>query len=604
MRVLLPDALHARPANLLVRLASQYTATITIRRGERCANAHKILDVLALGAPKGEEIDIGAEGEDAEAAAQAIADLIARNFDADLVPERGSGAVEGIAIGRALVVSARPQEGIEAEEGTTSADERAAREARRLASAEQRAQRGLDALIGGLPVEERALFEPERAILTELVSAVAAGVRDGASCEELVVALAHGGATDLIRDARARLLDALAGEDALDAALERASQHGSEVVVVAHELTPSLVARLPPVVRGIVAVDEEVDAGVVRTSHAAILARGREIPLAFVPAHVALAIEEGQVVVLDTTEPSARVWVAPGDALVTDARARRDARGAFTEASVVQATSRALGVDVLLNVSSLHDRLPSGVAGVGLLRTELLFAERATAPGENDQVAALLAVARAAGGLPVTVRLWDAGGDKPLPWLASDDPEVRGAALLFSHPFILETQVAAIVRAAARTPMRALIPMTRTASDVEAVRRLAPALEVGAMIETPEAARRAPEIARASDFLCIGTNDLAALVLGASRKDASQALSPRVLAVIAEVIEAARSQRRRVTVCGELAANPAGARILVGLGVDGLSVAPSALASLVRSLDGATIAVCRAAARAALEGNR
>src|SRR5208282_4691754 len=109
-------------------------------------------------------------------------------------------------------------------------------------------------------------------------------------------------------------------------------------------------------------------------------------------------------------------------------------------ARAIAGVSSTLGVALLVNVGSLHDRVPAGVAGVGLLRTELLFAGRGSAPSEGDQVAAILAVARAAGGGQVTARLWDGGGDKPLAWLPSDEREKRGAALLFSHPAVLASQ--------------------------------------------------------------------------------------------------------------------------------------------------------------------
>jgi multiphosphoryl transfer protein len=595
VKVLLPDALHARPANLLVRLAAQHAAVVRLRRGERCAEARKILDVLALGAAKGDEIEIYAEGEGAEGAVRAIAELVARNFDGDLVPERGSGAVEGIAIGRALVVTVRERAGTR--ERGTPAEERA-----RLVGAEARALEELGELIDALAPEERALFEPERAIVREIGAAAIERVDAGATCEEAVVALTEQAPTDLILDARARLLEALGDDEAIVDALERAHAAGADVIVVAEVLTPSLVARMPPRVRGIVAVEEEPTSGAggLRTSHAAILARGRELPLALVPSHVAMAITDGEVVVVDTTEEGARVWVAPSESLVEEARARQ-ARLAAAEGgeAVIAKVSATLGIALLVNVGSLHDRVPAGAAGVGLLRTELLFAGRTSAPSEGDQVAALLAVARAARGTTVTARLWDAGGDKPLAWLPAADKEARGAALLFAHRTVLETQLAAIARAAERTPIRALIPMTRGVADVEAVRRFAPRLQIGAMIETPEAAADAAAIAAAADFVCVGTNDLASLVLGLERTDASQALHPRVLALIARIVECAHACGKKVTVCGEVAADPLGARILVGLGVDALSIAAPRLAGAVRALDGATLSDCRAAARVA-----
>ncbi len=605
MRVALPDALHARPANLLVRLATQHGASVRLRKGDRCADAHKILDVLALGAAKGEEIEIFAEGEGAEAAVRAIAELVARNFDGDLVPERGSGAVEGIAIGRALVVVV--EEPAAVERGGVDA-ERA-----RLHAAEERALAELDTLMASLAPDERQLFEPERAIVQEVAAGAAERVGAGASAEEAVIALTQVAATDLISDARARLLEALSDGGNVAAAVRRAQELGAEVILVAAALTPSLVARMPVSVRGIIAVEDDQQASGARTSHAAILARGRELPLAMVPSHVALAITEGEVVVVDTTEAEApaRIWVAPSAALVAEARERRSKRVASGDvvAQALERVAKALGVALLVNVGSLHDRMPAGVAGVGLLRTELLFAGRGSAPSEKDQVAALLAVARAARGKIVTARLWDGGGDKPLAWLPSEDPNARGAALLFSHPAVLETQLAAIARAAERAPIRALIPMTNGAADVDRVRSglarrggAASRIQVGAMIETPEAVRDVAAIAGAADFVCIGTNDLAALVLGVDRTGAEQALDPTVLALVGRIVEGAHAcaPRKSVTICGEIAADPRGARIFVGLGVDALSVAPARLGEAARSLEGATLEECRALAAESL----
>lgn len=605
MKLVLPEALHARPANLLVRLVAQHGVSVELRKGACRADARKILDVLSLGAAKGDEIEIAAVGEGAERAVQAVAELVSRNFDGDLVPEVGSGAVEGIAVGRALVVSA-PEPAVERTAGAPHEEQA------RLVRAEVQALAELDALIECLAPEERPLFEPERVIVREVAEAARAKTCEGLAAEEAVTALTEAATTDLMLDARARLLEALArGDEAAADVLARAEEFGEEVVLVAPSLTPSLVARLPPRVRGIVAVDEEPEAGRTRTSHAAILARGREIPLALVPSHVALAIAEGEAVVLDTTVSPARVWVSPSESLIGDARVRqaKHRAGGVDESAVADAAAAVVerhAVKLLVNVGSLHDRVPAGAEGVGLLRTELLFAGRTTAPTEGDQVASLLAVARAARGKVVTARLWDAGGDKPLAWLPGSSSDSRGVELLFEHPTVLRTQLKAFARAAERAPIRALIPMTRGPADVTAVRAGLPGhrVPVGAMIETPEAARDASAIAEVADFVCIGTNDLSALTLGAARADAAQALDLRVLRLLARVIESVHACGKEVTICGEVAGDPLGAAILVGLGVDALSVAPPRFPSTSRALAEATVDQCEAAARRALGTER
>jgi phosphoenolpyruvate-protein kinase (PTS system EI component) len=319
---------------------------------------------------------------------------------------------------------------------------------------------------------------------------------------------------------------------------------------------------------------------------------------------VAMAIAHGEHGVIDTTESPARVWVAPSEGRVHEARTRLAelARTRQEGEAHVVALAAALGVELHVNIGSLQERVPRGALGVGLLRTELVFAGRHRAPGEPEQVAAMLAVARAARGGVVTARLFDAGGDKPLPWLSVPPAagDVRGIALLLLHPEVLEAQLRAMVRASAHAAVRALVPMTRSADDIEAVRRRADGLAVGAMIETPEAVRDIDAIAAAADFVCIGTNDLAAFILGGSRAGADRALDPRVLVQIAAIVRGAHARGRKVTVCGEVAADPRGACLLVGMGVDALSVAAGRLGEVALALRDASKKDCERDARAAL----
>jgi phosphoenolpyruvate-protein kinase (PTS system EI component) len=470
----------------------------------------------------------------------------------------------------------------------------------RARSSVARVEEELAQLVEALPESEAALFEPERAIVRDAAARIEAAIAGGISAEAAVRAVLSGTGTDLIADARTRLLDALAGRDG--AALGKiGAANGGDLVLVTDALRPSLVASLPGRVRGIVAVGDATDQDLRPTSHAAILARGRGLPLALVPPHVALAIADGDQVVVDTTASPARVWLTPSVELVESARSRWQAieRAREDDGPLGGELDARLGVELWVNVGTLHERVPRGARGVGLLRTELLFAARSRAPSEDEQHSALVAVARGAGGKVVTARLFDAGGDKPLSWLPSRADE-RGVALLFGHPGVLAAQVRAMSRAAETSGIRALLPMCRSAEDVRAVRALAPSLELGAMIETPGAARDAAAIAGEADFVCIGTNDLAPLVLGVQRAEVALALDPRVLAVIAGVVRAAHAHRRRVTVCGEIAADPRGACVLIGLGVDALSVAPTRFADLVRALYGTRPDECRAAAEAAL----
>jgi phosphotransferase system HPr (HPr) family protein len=573
-KVTLPDALHARPASMLVRVASALSATVTIKKGEKRANAKSILEVLGLGAAKGDAVEIETHGDCADDAMQTVLTLIERNFSADLVPETGAAAVPGIAIGRAHVL-------VFAEIDDTT-DLSHVRDAASTKKRFDDAKKKLESDLVRMPPHERELFEPELAILDELAVRVASKVTAGASFRDAVVEETSRQMTDLFADARARLLDHIVRVDFGDAS--------ETVILVSESLPPSLVAALPPHVEGIVSAIAETEEkhGTGNTSHAAILAKSRGIPLAYVGEDVTSAIEHGDVLVLDTTEAVARVFIGPSDELLEQTRARRTAlENERTETSLrAEALARALaekgGTKIRVNVSRNDESLPKGAHGVGLVRTELVFAAKKSEPTREEQAAAYRDIASAAAGAPVSIRLFDAGGDKPLAWLPSSDPNMRGAALLLAHPKVLETQLRAIADARSAGDAGALIPLAESADDVRRVRALAPAgLRIGAMIETANAAAHADEIAAEADYVSIGTNDLTASVLGTPRNDAVRGLEPPVFSAIERVVASAHARGREVTVCGELAAHHEGAKRLVAAGVDALSVAVVAFSRVV-----------------------
>ncbi len=597
----LTEGLHARPAALFVRLAGRFAADVSVvhlAKGKR-ANAKSIIAVLRLGAKLGDEIEIEASGKDAGAAREALVQLVQRGFSEDLVPELGAPAVEGIAVGAAVVLLSDGDDAGGADRAGTEVER--ARATRAIG--EVRAD--LDALIGSLAREEAALFAPERAMLDELGPAILHRIDGGQTALAAIRAETADATTDLFADARERLLDAL-GQGRASRLKKALDAEARPCVLVTDLLTPSTIASLPDRVVGVVATKGEAGG----TSHATILARGRGLPLLVADAHVVRSIQPGVEIVLDTTTTPAKLWPAPLPALLAEARARRDRLLAerTEERSRAAAPLRHLRTRVRVNVSSLADELPEGIDGVGLVRTELLFASSPTRPTRADQSAALVAlverVRKRRADAQVVVRLFDAGGDKPLAWLPAprEAPDARGIELLFAHPDALEDQLRAIEAASAHGDARVLIPLVRSAADVEIVRRRAGALRVGAMIETPEAARDVEAIAGAADFVSIGTNDLTAATLGVGRADVAMALDPRVLAHVARVVEVAHAQGRDVSVCGEIAADPRGCRVMVGLGVDSLSVAPARLSGVRDALRDATLDDCRAAAAALRQG--
>jgi phosphoenolpyruvate-protein kinase (PTS system EI component) len=364
---------------------------------------------------------------------------------------------------------------------------------------------------------------------------------------------------------------------------------------------------LPVRVVGIVAASEDTaQSRGEYTSHAVILARGRGIPLAFVPSSVVLAIADGDSVILDTTGSIASVWIAPDESTLVEAARRHQewTLGCAQEEATVAAPLAHLGLQVHVNIGSVHEHFPASAEGIGLLRTELVFSGHARAPSEVEQFAALRAIAAPIGGAPIVVRLFDAGGDKPLAWLQAPaaSPGARGVELLFMHPRLLDTQLRAILRAAEHVSVRVLLPLVRCAGDVERVRALSHGeLAVGAMIETPCAVDHVDELAIAADFICIGTNDLFAMVTGREHASSTLSFDPRGLRMIERVITAAHARGRNVSVCGEMAGDIHGARILVGLGVDAISVAISRFAKVKLSLRDVTTDDCRRIAQEALK---
>ena len=218
-------------------------------------------------------------------------------------PEAGSPIVDGIAIGKAVVWATDPE--------PRRARGTAEQERRRVAHAIPHATRGVERLIRLLGRAEAELFVPEVAILAELGPLLLARVDDGETAEQAINGATSQVSTDLLLDARTRLLEGL-GHDhrSVESLLEG---HDGDRVLVTESLTPSVVATLPARVVGIVAgSDGTPQSGGEYSSHAVILARGRDIPLAFVRSNVVLAIADDDTVVLDTTGIVASVWVAPG----------------------------------------------------------------------------------------------------------------------------------------------------------------------------------------------------------------------------------------------------------------------------------------------------
>jgi phosphoenolpyruvate-protein phosphotransferase len=416
-----------------------------------------------------------------------------------------------------------------------------------------------------------------------------------------------------LRDVGRRVLACLTGIEAEQAPDE-------PYILVMDEVAPSDVATLNAQrVAGI------LTAGGGATSHSAIIARALGIPAVVGAGPGVLGLAPNTQLLLDGER--GELLIAPTDAQLEQAcseRASREERKRLADARRMEPAVTRDGhpVEIAANIGAAGETpeaVAMGAEGIGLLRTELVFMSHAHAPDQATQEAEYRRVLEALEGRPLVVRTLDVGGDKPLPYWPMPSEEnpflgVRGIRLSLQRPDILETQLRALLASADGRPLRIMFPMIgnieewRTAKAmVERLRVELPVadLQVGIMIEIPSAALIAPVLAQEVDFFSIGTNDLTQYTLAIDRGHPSlsaqaDGLHPAVLRLIGMTVEAAHAHGKWVGVCGELAADALAVPMLVGLGVDELSVSARSIALVkarVRELD---FAECKRLAQQAL----
>lgn len=597
------EALHARPLDRFVRRARAFEAQIKVHHGHKQADGKNVVQLLLLAVPAGAEVTLEVDGPDAEAAASELAEQLTAppGSEASPAPEdstvedkqpesedkdestlvQGAPGAGGRGVGRVRWIRL---ESHQREAGAPEEEVARIQEALRVAMVTTRHLAGDDDPFCDIFRAQLALLEDpdlqqklERRVAHD-TAAEAAVLDHFADLEQQFSAMD----SDFFRarhadvaDVRDRLLESLEGSGPAHTAEEDAEP----LVLVVPEATPSRMASLD---LNKVAAVVSLRGGA--TSHAAIVARGRGVPLVFADNHAMAAVEDGQWVLVDgdtgavrnaergtrnaerkeLPEPRDVPWSPPNEGEV-----------------VVQANLGAPG--------DLAAALAAGCDGCGLLRSELLYQGRGEAPSVEEQADAYGRVAAALDPRPVVVRLFDAGSDKPLAFLPGPDHEpnpalgLRGLRLLRRHPRVLEQQLQAIALARQQTghALSAMVPMVLDAGDLRQVQALVgDRCPVGAMVETPAAAALAPSLAARAAFLSLGTNDLTQYVLAADRETAGLVMHPAVLQIIAGVARAAREAGISCSVCGELAGDLAAAPLLAGLGLT-LSVAP-ALVSRVR----------------------
>jgi phosphocarrier protein FPr len=628
--------LHARPAKVLVGLAKQFTAEIQLWYGEKSANAKSIIAVLGLGVISGGRVKLKANGSDEELALATVASAIQAGLGdahppAEKQPETApltpsitpatNGAMPGIAVSPGIAIGPifhfRPAN-FDLEDwatlsgnGQMSLTEALVTATTELAELqEQMARKHLQA--------EAAIFEAHSALLDdpELRQSVQVHLNAGwsapkawklavaeqaAAIEALSDPVLAARASDL-RDVGRRVLRLLLGANG-----HPATPPPTPVVVIAEELSPSDTASFNP--------EHILGVGLVNggpTSHVAILARAMGLPAIVGLDASVLTLAEQTLVILNGTDGI--LTPNPALGLITHAeqtqrRWQEQRRLAQSQAALPATSLDGHRIEITANAGSVADAKEAVTAnadGIGLLRTEFLFLERETAPTETEQFQVYQAIAETMGARPVIIRTLDIGGDKPLPYIQLK-PEMnpflgeRGIRLCLNRPELFREQVRAILRAAPCGNLRVMIPMVSDVAEVRQARALieeerrklnAPSVPFGIMVEVPSAALLAHQLAPEIDFFSIGTNDLTQYTLAIDRAHPALAakhdgLHPAVLNLIAQTVAAAHHYGKRADLCGELGSDELAVPILLGLGLDELSVSIPAVPTvkaLVRTL--------------------
>ncbi len=645
-----PTGLHARPAKVLVTLAKQFKSEISLQYESKRANAKSMVSVLTLGAVSGSCILFQVNGEDEDSAIREIEAAVRSGLgdgDAHAAAPQPAPVAKSLATTPSEPASATPGvlKGIGAAPGIAvgpvfhfkpaELDENSFGEAKvglpeAILQAKEQLTRLHQQMTGKKLGAEAAIFEAHIELLEdpELLEAAQAAANQSPAkawkiaIEERAAAIAalsdptlSARAADL-RDVGQRVLRLMLGLSGKGVSLP-----ANPVVIVARELSPSDTASFDS--------EHVLGFGIVEggpTSHIAILARALGIPAIVGVEEAMLALADGVPVILNGNDGTLTVNPDP-DVLARAAQSQRRwleyRRFAAEQAALPAVTSDGHHVDVTANAGSPADAaeaMKMSADGIGLLRTEFLFLERSTAPTEDEQFSVYRAIAETMQSLPVIVRTLDIGGDKPLPYIqlkAELNPFLgeRGIRLCLNRPELFREQLRAILRAASYGKLRIMFPMVSDVTEIRQARAIidelrrelnAPEIQIGIMIEVPSAALLADKLAPEIDFFSIGTNDLTQYTLAMDRGNASLAakhdgLHPAVLRLIAHTIESAHKHGKRADICGELASDPAAVPVLIGLGMDELSVSIPSVPTVKAQVRGLKLSDIQPLAQQALE---
>lgn len=653
------SGLHARPAAVLASHAKRWAADVRLRRGEVEVNARSVVAIMGLEVNQGDTVQLAASGPDAAEAVAALTRLLKEGLgeakeksvavpsmqpfvraaaapgpepvtprvdDANVLV--GVAGSPGLAVGNVFQV--RHEHVRVIEEANDPRQER-----RALDAALEQAKGELDALQARLQAEadpsKAGIFAAHRELLDDpdlleiADDAISSGksaafawqtafTRHAERLSRLKNELLAARANDL-RDVGRRVLRKLTGVEVAE------PEYPANTILIAEDLTPSDTANLN---RARVLGFCTSSGGA--SSHVAILARSLDIPMVAGIDPRAFDVPNGTPVILDGARGELRLNPSTMDVARIHQQQEQHQlrRKAEQERAHEPATTRdGHRLEVAANIGSAADAeqaVTLGGEGVGLLRSEFLFLHRATAPTEAEQAAIYSDIGRVLGpDRRLVIRTLDVGGDKPLPYLPIAEEQnpflgERGIRVLLDRPDLLRTQVRAILRASVAAKVCLMFPMIATLTEWRAARAIVeeehsqlgiPPVPLGIMIEVPAAAILADRFAPEVDFFSIGTNDLTQYTLAMDRGHPRLAphvdgLAPAVLRLIAQTVEAGHACGKWIGVCGGIASDPQAVPILVGLGVDELSVSVPTIPTIKGRIRELKMSDCQRLARTAL----
>lgn len=633
-----PTGLHARPAKVFVNIAKNFKADIRVMYGEKKANAKSLISLLTLGVERNNEIRITAQGSDEEEALAVLKAAILTGLGDDMNanvppqptplkdandqakdPPLPAGTLDstvkdfikalpgapGIAIGPIFHFK---QAAIKVEK--TFASESVEKNALQTAIEKAKAQlvNLREKMLEQDAESEAAIFDVHLELLddVELLDNVLEKINQKQSAAQAWQATIDSRAA-IIASVNDPLLAARAadihdvGYRVLKILVGAESNNGNypdyPVIIVAEDMSPSDTASLDR--------DKVLGFCTARggpTAHTAIIARALGLPAVVSAGDSILDLANDLTVIIDGTAGTLKVSPNKGE---IDGATRLQAEHAHrliqaqNTADEPAITSDGHQVEIAANIGGADDArqaIACGAEAVGLLRTEFLFLERTQPPTEEEQFLVYREIAEAMQSKPVIVRTLDVGGDKPLSYIPMEREAnpflgVRGLRLCLARPDIFREQIRAILRACHYGKLRIMFPMVADLTELVAAKAIVlevckeiscDSVDIGIMIEVPSAAIMADVLASHVDFFSIGTNDLTQYTMAMDRMHPqlatkSDGCHPAVLRLIDATVRAAHQAGKWVGVCGELGADPEAVPILIGLGVDELSVTVPAI---------------------------